>query len=63
VRTNGGVVDKTAESALLKEQLASALPHYNTVLYMSNGGVSSQFQAIIGTHGIHRPRRRRQRRC
>lgn len=48
VRTNGGVVDKTAESAMLKEQLASALPHYNTVLYMSNGGVSSQFQAIIG---------------
>lgn len=48
VRTNGGVVDKAAESARLKEQLASALPHHSTVLYISNGGVSSQFQATIG---------------
>jgi hypothetical protein len=62
VRTNGGVVDKAAESARLKEQLASALPHHSTVLYISNGGVSSQFQATIGTYSIHRSRRRQWRR-
>jgi hypothetical protein len=48
VRTNSGVTDKAAEIKRLKEQLADVLPNYRVVMCISNGGVSSHFQATIG---------------